>query len=86
MPISSMVTRWGYLRHACRHRCGVDGWLQPREDQRRRGAPAWIRISSAFAKLSIDRPLHVRFIEYMPVGGVLGFGRMRLGPDDVIPS
>ena len=21
-----------------------------------------------FAKLSIDRPLHVRFIEYMPVG------------------
>ncbi len=41
-----------------------------------------------FAKLSIDRPLHVRFIEFMPVGdsdstGVDGSG---WGKDDVIPS
>ena len=32
-----------------------------------------------FAELSIDRPLHVRFIEYMPVGESLRHGRMRLG-------
>ncbi|MFR3090766.1 MAG: radical SAM protein, partial [Eggerthella lenta] len=39
----------------------------------------------AFAKLSLDRPLHVRFIEYMPVGrpGSRGCG---WGKDDVVPS
>lgn len=42
----------------------------------------------AFAKLSVDRPLHVRFIEFMPVGasestGVDGTG---WGKRDVIPS
>lgn len=42
----------------------------------------------AFAKLSIDRPLHVRFIEFMPVGdsestGMDGCG---WGKQDVIPS
>lgn len=42
----------------------------------------------AFAKLSVDRPLHVRFIEFMPVGasdstGVNGAG---WGKQDVIPS
>ena len=38
----------------------------------------------AFARMSIDRPLHMRFIEYMPVGdssGVCGHG---WGPEDVI--
>lgn len=38
----------------------------------------------AFAKMSIDRPLHMRFIEYMPVGdssGVCGHG---WGEEDVI--
>ncbi|MEI2997888.1 MAG: radical SAM protein [Senegalimassilia faecalis] len=38
----------------------------------------------AFAKLSIDRPLHVRFIEYMPVGESSGSDGCRWGPDDVI--
>lgn len=40
----------------------------------------------AFARLSVDRPLHVRFIEYMPVGesaGALGCG---WGPEDVVPA
>lgn len=40
----------------------------------------------AFAKLSMDRPLHVRFIEYMPIGesgGALGTG---WDETDVIPS
>ena len=40
----------------------------------------------AFAKLSLDRPLHVRFIEYMPVGNAEGEGGTGWGVADVIPS
>lgn len=40
----------------------------------------------AFAKLSIDRPLHVRFIEYMPVGESTGSDGSGWGKEDVVPS
>lgn len=40
----------------------------------------------AFAKLSIDRPLHVRFIEYMPVGESTGSDGTGWGKQDVVPS
>ncbi len=40
----------------------------------------------AFAKLSIDRPLHVRFIEYMPVGESSGSDGCGWGEADVVPS
>lgn len=40
----------------------------------------------AFAKLSIDRPLHVRFIEYMPVGSSTGSDGSGWDRTDVIPS
>lgn len=40
----------------------------------------------AFAKLSIDRPLHVRFIEYMPVGESSGSDGCGWGKEDVVPS
>ncbi|MBQ3301603.1 MAG: GTP 3',8-cyclase MoaA [Eggerthellaceae bacterium] len=39
-----------------------------------------------FAKLSLDRPLHVRFIEYMPVGESSGVDGSGWGKEDVIPS
>ena len=39
-----------------------------------------------FAKLSIDRPLHVRFIEYMPVGSSTGSDGTGWGKQDVVPS
>ena len=39
-----------------------------------------------FAKLSIDRPLHVRFIEYMPVGESTGVDGHGWGKADVVPS
>ncbi|MEE8721521.1 MAG: GTP 3',8-cyclase MoaA [Eggerthellaceae bacterium] len=39
-----------------------------------------------FAKLSIDQPLHVRFIEYMPVGESEGIDGHGWGPEDVVPS
>ncbi len=39
----------------------------------------------AFAKMSIDRPLHIRFIEYMPIGENASNG-CGWGKDDVIAS
>ncbi len=40
----------------------------------------------AFARLSVDRPLHVRFIEYMPVGDSAGSHGCGWGADDVVPN
>ncbi|MDO5117778.1 MAG: GTP 3',8-cyclase MoaA [Eggerthellaceae bacterium] len=40
----------------------------------------------SFASMSIDRPLHMRFIEYMPVGSSSGFDNSGWGPEDVISS
>lgn len=40
----------------------------------------------SFAKLSMDRPLHVRFIEYMPVGDSSGSDGMGWNETDTIPS
>ena len=39
-----------------------------------------------FAKLSIDRPLHVRFIEYMPVGESSGGSGAGWTEEDTIPA
>lgn len=40
----------------------------------------------AYALLSIERALHVRFIEYMPVGDSSGVDGCGWGKEDVIPS
>lgn len=40
----------------------------------------------AFARLSVDYPLHVRFIEYMPVGESSGSQGCGWGQEDVVPS
>jgi cyclic pyranopterin phosphate synthase len=40
----------------------------------------------AFARLSYDRPLHIRFIEYMPVGTSSGFENQGWQDDEVVPS
>ncbi|MGI6590106.1 MAG: GTP 3',8-cyclase MoaA [Eggerthellaceae bacterium] len=39
-----------------------------------------------FAQMSIDRPLHVRFIEYMPVGHPAGIEEHGWTADDSVPS
>ncbi len=39
-----------------------------------------------FAKLTVDKPLHVRFIEYMPVGHDEDCGGCDWGIEDVIPA
>ena len=40
----------------------------------------------AFAKLSLHRPLHMRFIEYMPVGDSCGNDGLGWTEDDTIPN
>jgi cyclic pyranopterin phosphate synthase len=40
----------------------------------------------AFARLSVDRPLHVRFIEYMPIGDESEDGGLNWTRDDTIPN
>ncbi|MCL1891627.1 MAG: GTP 3',8-cyclase MoaA [Coriobacteriia bacterium] len=40
----------------------------------------------AYARLSVDRPLHVRFIEYMPVGGACGADGLGWSAADTIPN
>lgn len=40
----------------------------------------------SFAKLTLDKPLHVRFIEYMPVGSGADCGGCGWGIDDVVPA
>ncbi|MBR2521904.1 MAG: GTP 3',8-cyclase MoaA [Coriobacteriales bacterium] len=38
-----------------------------------------------FARMSVDRPLHMRFIEYMPVGESSGYDGSGWGEQDVVP-
>ena len=40
----------------------------------------------SFAKLTLDKPLHVRFIEYMPIGTGASCGGCGWGIDDVVPA
>lgn len=40
----------------------------------------------AFARMSIDQPLHVRFIEYMPVGDSCGGAGLGWTAEDTIPN
>lgn len=39
-----------------------------------------------FAKLTISQPLHIRFIEYMPVGDAENYTGCEWGKDEVIPA
>lgn len=40
----------------------------------------------SFARLTVDAPLHVRFIEYMPIGSGEDCGGCGWGPADVVPA
>lgn len=78
------ITRRGYLQEALD---GIDAALAAGFNPVKINAVAVRQLHQdylAFAKLSIDRPLHVRFIEYMPVGESSGSNGCGWGPDDVI--
>lgn len=80
------ITRVGTLEDTL---AGIDAALQVGFDPVKVNAVTVRRLNQdflGFAKLSIDRPLHVRFIEYMPVGQDAGDGLAGWGEEDVIPN
>ena len=81
-----MVTRVGKLEDTL---AGIDAALAVGFDPVKINAVAVRSLNQdylGFARLSVDRPLHVRFIEYMPVGESSGVDGCGWGPEDVIPN
>lgn len=78
------VSRCGSL-DACL--AGLEAALEAGFDPIKINAVAVRRLNQdffAFARMSVDRPLHMRFIEYMPVGHSGGVDGSGWGPEDVI--
>ena len=81
-----MVTRVGKLEDTL---AGIDAALEAGFDPVKVNAVTVRSLNQdvlAFARLSVDRPLHVRFIEYMPVGESSGSHGCGWGKGDVIPN
>lgn len=81
-----MVTRVGRLQDTL---AGIDAALEVGFEPVKINAVAVRSLNQdflSFARLSVDRPLHVRFIEYMPVGESSGVDGCGWGPKDVIPN
>lgn len=79
-----LITRCGSL-DACL--AGLDAALAAGFDPVKINAVAVRRLNQdfyAFARMSVDKPLHMRFIEYMPVGHSGGADGSGWGPEDVI--
>jgi cyclic pyranopterin phosphate synthase len=80
------ITRWGNIDDVF---IGIDTALQVGFDPVKINAVVVRSLNQdflAFAKLSIDRPLHVRFIEYMPVGAPGGKDGLGWTEKDTIPN
>lgn len=78
------ITRVGKLEDTL---AGIDAALETGFDPVKINAVAVRHLNQdflEFAKLSIDRPLHVRFIEYMPIGQDAATEQGAWGKDDVI--
>lgn len=85
-PQFAMITRRGHLQEALD---GIDAALAAGFDPVKINAVTVRQLNQdflAFARLSVDRPLHVRFIEYMPVGESSGVDGCGWGPEDVVSS
>ncbi len=81
-----MVTRTGRLEDTL---AGIDAALSVGFDPVKINAVSVRSLDQdflGFARLSVDRPLHVRFIEYMPVGESSGVDGCGWGKADVIAS
>lgn len=82
----SYVTRLGKIEDVF---AGVDAALEYGFDPVKINAVAVRGLDQdffGFAKLSLDRPLHVRFIEYMPVGESSGCTGTGWTEDDIVPA
>jgi cyclic pyranopterin phosphate synthase len=80
------ITRWGNIDDVYR---GIDAALQVGFDPVKINAVVVRSLDQdllAFARLSLDRPLHVRFIEYMPVGDPQGEDGLGWTRADTIPN
>ena len=82
----SYVTRLGKIEDVF---AGIDAALEYGFDPVKINAVAVRGLDQdffRFAKLSLDRPLHVRFIEYMPVGESSGCTGTGWTEEDIIPA
>ncbi len=61
------ITRLGRLEHHGRHRCGA-GWAFGPVKVNCVVVRRLNQDVAALARLTVDRPIHLRFIEYMPIG------------------
>lgn len=80
------ITRWGNIEDVFE---GIDEAFRVGFDPIKInavGVRSFINDPFAFAKLSIDRPLHVRFIEYMPIGHSFGVDGQGWAADEAISS
>ena len=80
------ITRVGKIESTLK---GIESALETGFDPVKINAVTVRRLNQdylAFARLSVDRPLHVRFIEYMPVGESTGADGAGWGKEDVVPS
>lgn len=80
----AQITRVGKLEDTL---AGIDAALEAGFDPVKINAVAIRSLDQdflAFARLSVDRPLHVRFIEYMPVGDSCGVDGCGWGKEDVV--
>ncbi|MDR3315116.1 MAG: GTP 3',8-cyclase MoaA [Coriobacteriales bacterium] len=80
------ITRWGRIEDVF---AGIDTALIVGFDPVKINAVVVRSLNQdllAFAKLSLARPLHVRFIEYMPVGDVCGSDGLGWTAADTIPN
>ena len=81
----AQVTRRGKLQDTL---AGIDAALEVGFDPVKVNCVAVKSLDqdfTAFAKLTLDRPLHVRFIEFMPIGDT-GCGGTIWTSEDIIPS
>jgi cyclic pyranopterin phosphate synthase len=80
------ITRWGKIQDVF---TGIDTALRVGFNPVKINAVVVRSLNQdllAFAKLSIDRPLHLRFIEYMPVGSPQGQDSLGWTEKDTIPN
>jgi cyclic pyranopterin phosphate synthase len=80
------ITRWGKIGDVF---AGIDAALHVGFNPVKVNAVVVRSLNQdllAFARLSIDRPLHVRFIEYMPVGDPQGEDGLGWTEKDTIPN
>lgn len=80
------ITRWGNIGDVFK---GIDAALEVGFKPVKINAVVVRSLNQdllAFARMSIDRPLHVRFIEYMPVGDSCGGEGLGWTEADTIPN